>query len=289
MNFPDYFADANSSLNEAEFVIFGVPYDKTSSFRHGASKVPNEIRRASWNFETFDLKTGVDFRDIKVHDYGNIDIKNDNPGVMIEKVREFTSILLEKNKFPIALGGEHSITPGIIQAFPKDISVLSLDAHIDFRQKYEGEPFNHACVLSRVADQINIKNIAVLGIRSVEKEEFEDAKNLRLYYVDSFSIRENGINKPIQELKKRFKNKKIYLSLDMDVLDPAYAPGVSTPEPFGLTTFDVLNIIENFSSQIIGFDVVEVCPTYDKGETAILAAKFIRYVIEQSYFKRGLG
>ena len=89
MNFPDYFADADSNLNEAEFVIFGVPYDKTSSFRYGASKAPTEIRQASWNFETFDLKTGVDFRDIKVHDYGNIDIKNDTPEVMVKKVREF--------------------------------------------------------------------------------------------------------------------------------------------------------------------------------------------------------
>ncbi|MCK5030414.1 MAG: arginase family protein, partial [Thermoplasmatales archaeon] len=166
MNFPDYFADADSSLNEAEFVIFGVPYDKTSSFRYGAGKAPNEIRQTSWNFETFDLKTGIDFRDIKVHDYGNIDVKNENPETIVKKVKEFTSILLEKNKFPVALGGEHSITLGIIQAFPKDIAVLSLDAHIDFRQKYEDEPYNHACVLRRVADHINVKNVAVLGIRS---------------------------------------------------------------------------------------------------------------------------
>ena len=96
MNFPDYFADADSSFNEAEFVIFGVPYDKTSSFRFGASEAPNEIRRASWNFETFDLKTGVDFREIKVHDYGNIDVKNDSPETMVKKVREFTSMLIEK-------------------------------------------------------------------------------------------------------------------------------------------------------------------------------------------------
>ena len=285
MNFPDYFADADSSLNEAEFVIFGVPYDKTSSFRYGASKAPNEIRQASWNFETFDLKTGVDFRDIKVHDYGNIDVKNESPETMVKKVREFTSILLEKNKFPIALGGEHSITLGIIQAFPKDIAVLSLDAHIDFRQKYEDEPFNHACVLRRVADQINIRNIAVLGIRSAEKEEFEDAKKQNLFHIDSFTIRETGIKQALDEVKNHLKNKRVYLTLDIDVLDPAYAPGTSTPEPFGLTSFDILECIESFSSQLIGFDVVEVCPPYDNGETALLAARFVRCVIERVWLK----
>jgi len=285
MNFPEYFADANSSLNEAEFVIFGVPYDKTSSFRHGACKAPDKIRQASWNFETFDLKTEIDFIDIKVHDYGNVNIKNESPETMVKKVKEFTSMLIEKNKFPVALGGEHSITPGIVQAFPKDIAVVSLDAHIDFRQKYEGESYNHACAVRRVTDHINVKNVAVLGIRSVEKEEFESAKKLGLFHIDSFNIRKRGIRKALDAVKNHLKNKKIYLTLDMDVLDPAYAPGVSTPEPFGLTSFDILRCIENFSSQLIGFDVVEVCPPYDNGETALLAARFVKCVIERTWLK----
>jgi agmatinase len=283
MNFPNYFADAESNFNDAEFVIFGVPYDKTSSFRHGASRAPKEIRRAGWNFETYYLKTGVDLKDIKFHDYGDIDVKNDRPDVMVKKVREFTSKLLEKNKFPIAIGGEHSITPGIIQAFPKDIAVLSLDAHIDFRQQYENEPYNHACAVRRIADHVDIKNIAVVGIRSAEKEEFEEAKKNKLFYIDSFFIRNNGIKKAIEETKKHLKNKRVYLSLDIDVIDPAYAPGTSTPEPFGITPFDVLECIDNFSPQLIGFDVVEVCPPFDKGETALLAAKFIRYVIDRTW------
>ncbi len=285
MNFPDYFADADSNFNEAEFVIFGVPYDKTSSFRFGASEAPNEIRRASWNFETFDLKTGVDFREIKVHDYGNINVKNDSPETMVKKVREFTSMLIEKKKFIVALGGEHSITMGIIQALPKDIAVLSLDAHIDFRNKYENEPFNHACVLRRVAEKIDIRNIAVLGIRSAEKEEFEDAKKQNLFYIDSFTIREKGIKKALDEVKNHLNNKSVYLTLDIDVLDPSYAPGTSTPEPFGLTSFDILECIEMFSSQLIGFDLVEVCPSYDNGETALLAARFVKCVIEKNWLR----
>lgn len=286
MNFPNYFADAESNFNDAEFVIFGVPYDKTSSFRHGASQAPKEIRQAGWNFETYYLKTGVDLKDIKFHDYGDIDVKNDRPKVMVKKVREFTSKLLEKNKFPIAIGGEHSITSGIIQAFPKDIAVLSLDAHIDFRQQYENEPYNHACVVRRIADHVDINNIVVFGVRSAEKEEFEEAKKNRLFYIDSFFIRNNGVKKAIDETRKHLKNKRVYLSLDIDVIDPAYAPGVSTPEPFGITPFDVLECIDSFSPQLIGFDVVEVCPPFDKGETALLAAKFIRYVIDRVWVNR---
>lgn len=282
MNFPNYFADAESSFDEAKFVIFGIPYDKTSSFRYGADKGPQEIRKASWNFETYDIKTGIDLRDIHFHDYGDLEVKNDDPQVMFKKMKEFTSNLLKKNKFPIALGGEHSITPGIISAFPKDIAVLSLDAHMDFREQYENEPYNHACVIRRIADHIDMRNMAVLGIRSAEKEEFEDARAQGLFSIDAFDIKEIGIKTALDKVTKHLRDKPIYLTLDIDVIDPAYAPGTSTPEPFGLTPLDILDCIKRFSSQLIGFDVVEVCPSYDQGQTALLAAKFVRIVIEKA-------
>ncbi|UCD13233.1 MAG: agmatinase [Thermoplasmatales archaeon] len=278
MVFPNYFADAESDFDEADFVIFGVPYEKTSSFRHGADKAPREIRQSSWNFETYDLRTGVDLKDIKLHDYGDLDVKNLDTQKMVDKVKNFTSTLIVKNKFPIAIGGVHSISPGIINAFPNDIAVLSLDGHMDFRESYENDINNHACTLRRIADHIHIKNIAVIGIRSAEKEEFEDAQKAGLFFIDTFSIRKKGIHKAIEETKKYLKDKKIYLTLDMDVIDPAYASGTSTPEPFGLNPFDILELIDAFSSQLIGFDIVEVCPAYDLGETSILAAKLLRYV-----------
>ena len=284
MIFPNYFADAESSFKEADFIIFGVPYDKTSSFRSGASLAPKEIRNASWNFETYNPRTGFDIKDVKIHDYGNLDVKNDNPKEMVHKVNDFTSRIISKNKFPIAIGGEHSITIGIVKAFPRDISVVSLDAHIDFRKIYENEQFNHACVTRRLVDHVSIKNIAVLGIRSAEKEEFDEAKNLGLFYIDSMDIKEMGIKKAINETKNYLKNKKIYLTLDIDVIEPAYAPGTSTPEPFGLNPIDILKCIESFSSNLVGFDIVEVCPQYDNGQTSLLAAKLIRLVIEKVYF-----
>ena len=280
MNFPNYFADAESSFDEAKFVIFGVPYDKTSSFRLGASKAPDEMRQAGWNFETFNLKTGFDLRDAKFHDYGNLDVKDVPPKEMVQKVKELTSKIVSKNKIPIALGGEHSITSGIIQALPRDISVVSLDAHLDFREIYENESYNHACVTRRIADHIGIKNVAVLGIRSAEKEEFEEAKKQELFFIDAFEIKKVGIKKSLDKTKSYLKNKKIYLSLDIDVVDPSFAPGTSTPEPFGLEPSDVIECIEFFSSNLIGFDIVEVCPSYDMGQTALLATKIVRYVIE---------
>jgi agmatinase len=286
MKFPIYFADAESNYKDAEFVIFGVPYDKTCSFRSGARQGPKAIRQASWNFETFNYQSGIDLKDINFHDYGDIDVSNEIPTTMVKKVKDFSTKLLRDKKFPICLGGEHSITPGVIGAFPKDISIVCLDAHMDFRQKYEGDKNNHACVNRRISDYIDVENIAVLGVRSAEKEEFEDAKKQGLFFIDSYNITENGIKNVIDETLKHLKNESIYLSLDIDVIDPAFAPGTSNPEPFGLSHFDILDNIERFSSRLVGFDVVEVCPAYDNGQTAILAAKIVRLVIEKVWAKK---
>ncbi len=150
---------------------------------------------------------------------------------------------------------------------------------MDFRQIYKNDIYNHACVIRRVADHIPFQNIAVLGIRSAEKEEYEQAQKQGLFFRDAFTIKKRGIKKTIQQTKNHLKGKQIYLTLDIDVIDPAYAPGTSTPEPLGLTPMDVIEIIEAFSPQLIGCDIVEVCPSYDHGQTAVLAAKLIQTCI----------
>jgi agmatinase len=198
---------------------------------------------------------------------------------MFDTTKTFTTQVLTKKKIPITIGGDHSITPGIIAAFPNDIAVISLDAHMDFRQIYKNDIYNHACVIRRIADHIPIRNIAVLGIRSAEKEEYEQAQQQGLFFRDAFTLEKIGIGKTIEQTKTHIKGKKIYLTLDIDVIDPAYAPGTSTPEPFGLTPMNVIEIIEAFSPQLIGCDFIEVCPSYDHGQTALLAAKFIQACI----------
>lgn len=279
MKISNNFADAETDFNDADFILFSVSYEKTYSFRPGAKKAPAQIRDVSWNFESYDIRTGVDFRNIKVHDYGDLKLSEFTPEKMIIQVKNFTSQILSKKKIPICLGGEHSITPGIVYAFPKDICVLSLDAHLDFRDEYKNEKYSHACVTRRLSDYIKIENIGVLGIRSAESNEWDDAQKQGLFFKTSFDIKNEGLNNIINETKKYFKNKKIYLTIDIDVVDPSYAPGTGTPEPFGISSFDLLEIIEFFSPQIVGFDVVEVNPNFDNGQTAILAAKITRNLI----------
>ncbi len=283
MDTPNYFADADANFNEADFVIYGVPFDKTSTFRKGSKKGPIEIRKASWNFETYNFFNDVDLKDIKIHDYGDLELLDLTPSEMVEKVNNFSENLIKKNKFPVAIGGEHSITSGILSSFPKDTAVLSLDAHMDFRNTYENEKYNHACVMKRISEHIDIKNIAILGVRSAEKDEYIDAKNKGLFFVDSFEIKENGVIDTIDKTKSYLKNKNIYLTIDIDVIDPSYAPGTGTPEPFGITPFDVKEIIESFSDKLVGFDIVEVNPNYDHGQTSVLACKLLRILIESVY------
>jgi agmatinase len=286
MEFPPYFADAEASFEKASFVIFGVPFEKTSSFRHGADKAPSEIRQASWNFERYDLRSGVNFEEILMHDYGDLDVQELTSKEVFDTTKTFTSNVLSKQKIPLAIGGDHSITPGIVSAFPPDIAVVSLDAHMDFRRQYKNDINNHACVIRRIADHIPVENIAVLGIRSAEKEEYEQAQKQGLFFRDAFSINKIGMKKTLQQTKTLLKGKKIYLTIDIDVVDPAYAPGTSTPEPFGLTPTQVIEIIEEFSPYLIGADLVEVCPPYDHGQTAVLAAKLIQTSISWTWKKQ---
>ena len=279
MSFPRYFADADTEFNQADIVLFGVPFGKTSSFRKGAEKAPFEIRQASWNFETYDLRTSEDLKNVRFHDFGDLEIKNLQSQKMVAQVESFASSVLREKKFPLALGGEHSITPGLIKAFPKDIAVVSLDAHLDFREIYENDLNNHACVIRRISDHVDIGNIVVVGVRSAEKEEKQAADELGLFYLDAYTVHKQGLAKVIQEIQEYLGKKKIYLTLDMDVIDPAYAPGVCTPEPFGLTPIEILEILEILSPHMIGFDLVEICPPYDNGVTSLLGAKLVRSVL----------
>jgi agmatinase len=282
MDFPNYFADAEASFNAAQFIIFGIPYEQTSSFRHGAYKAPTQIRHASWNFETYNIRTKSDLQNTKIHDYGNLPVQNLSPEEMKSTVTDFTRNLVKHKKTGIALGGDHSITPGIIQALPKDTIVLSLDAHLDYRQEYEQNPMNHACVIKRITDHLPPVQIYVIGIRSAEQQEYHNAQQDNLNILDAFHLQQNGFQPEITNLYKQLQKKSIYLTIDIDVIDPAYAPATSTPEPFGLTPWDILTLIDLFSKNLIGMDIVELCPGYDHGQTALLIAKLIREMIAHS-------
>jgi len=279
--FPSYFADAESTYKQAEYVLFGIPYDKTSSFRFGAKKGPDAIRHASWNLESYDMFTGVDFSQISVHDYGNIDgIECLESSLMIKKVKTFSQQIYHDKKIPVGMGGEHSITAGITSNIPQDCHVLVFDAHLDYRDSYENESYNHACTIKRIADHIDVENISVIGVRSAEKDELIQAKKDGLNLYTSLEIRKQGLENTLKEIMRDISSKSIYLSLDIDVIDPGFAPGTGTPEPFGLHPLDICTCFDYVSSNLIGFDIMEVNPLFDHGQTAMLAARYIRYCIE---------
>jgi len=272
-----FFADAEASFNDAKFVFYGYPFDGTACFRKGTSKAPDEIRKHSYNFETYLMELGIDLCDVSANDWGNLKITK-NQDKNEKSLTELVSKIVDVSKFPIGIGGEHSLTPAAVQAvhskYP-NLSVVILDAHLDFRHEYEGNSKSHATVTRRVSEIVGLDKVRSIGIRSVSQSEISEARTVGLKFLESgwIELREY-LADVIDEL-----DGPVYLSLDMDAIDPAFAPGVGTPEPFGMTPYEVLQTINFFADRIVGFDCVEVCPKYDNGNTSALAARIIRHLV----------
>ncbi len=269
------FADADSNYEESRFVILGVPFDRSSSFRQGSAEAPGQIREASYNFEEYQLEYDFNIKNARIYDAGNLDGLKSTKEV-VERTKEAVAAYIKDEKFPILLGGEHTLTAGAVQAF-EDIAMVSIDAHLDFRQEYLGDEYGHACVTRRASDILGIDNIAVIGVRSISNEEMKE--DARPFFISGLDVAEEGIEHAIRRLLVHLKEERIYLTIDMDGIDPAYAPGVGTPEPFGLTPYDVKGIIDALAGRLVGMDVVEVCPPYDNGNTSALAARIVRMAI----------
>jgi len=279
---PSYFADAESSLNDARFVLYGVPYEQTVTFRKGTKQGPLQIRQASWNFESFNPYTAIDLQDIHIHDYGNLaSIEQLSSEEMIQRVKTFTKTIVNQHKIPIVLGGEHSISAGVIKGFPTDSCVIVFDAHADFRNSYQDNPFNHACTIRRIADHVGSDNILICGLRSAGKEEYQRLQKENISFITAYDIHKNGIESTQEMIQDYAQGKNVFLSIDIDVIDPAFAPGTGTPEPFGLHPLTLIEIIDRIAPSIKGFDIMEVNPLFDMGQTALLAAKIIRHTIER--------
>ena len=268
------FADALSDFDEAKFVALGVPFDRTTTFRSGTRFAPTTIREASSNFEPELYEHGVDLRDVPFHDSGDL-YDEGTADQMVIAVEEEARRIVSAGKFPIIFGGEHSVSPPVVSAFEEDISAVIIDAHLDYQEEYQGLKNSHACAHRRIADHVGEENVFAFGVRSISGDERSD----KAHYADAFRIHREGCEEVFSEMLSTLTREKVYLSLDIDGIDPAYAPGTGTPEPFGLTPFDVKHIIRTLGDRLVGFDVVEVCPPYDNGNTSILAARFVREVI----------
>jgi agmatinase len=274
------FADASCPFDEAEFVLYGVPFDGTSSFRKGSKWAPIEMRKASFNFETYNGDLDVDLADVPVHDMGDCEVYSSVDDTL-DVVFDTASTIVNAKKIPIMMGGEHSLTYPCVKAFnDKKIGFVVMDAHYDLREEYGGIRNNHACISRHVIDDLTDKYVSI-GIRSGTKDEYEFVKgNKNIMSFTANEVFDRGINSILQDVEAYLKGcDRIYLSLDMDAIDPAFAPGLGTPEPFGMTPREVRTVIRRLAPKSVGFDVVEISPDYDWGVTAVLGAKLIREFI----------
>jgi agmatinase len=279
------FADAVANYDDSQVVLLGVPFDGTSSHREGSRLGPIAIRRESYNFETWLPKYGFDIETAKIYDMGNTqkfssaqDLVTYLPGIIKEIVVE--------GKFLITMGGEHTLTVPIVKAHKeledaKEFGVVIFDAHMDFRDIYQDEKYCHACVTRRLAELIGANKIVTIGTRSYSASEADAAKAENLRFYESEVVDKRSIKEIVEEALKYLDTDRIYLSLDMDVIDPAYAPGVGNPEFFGLNPWQIREGFELLAPYLFGVDIVEVAPTFDLGNTAALAAQFIHTTISQ--------
>lgn len=271
------YAGADNEYSESEVFLFGARYDYTASFRAGAREGPDAIRRASYNFEEIHFEHGIEQYRPSVHDYGNVDDFL-LPEDMISEVEFTVTPAVNDGKFVVAIGGEHSINIPVIRSFPKDISLISIDAHLDSREEYLGTPYSHACITRRAVEHLGSDNVWVLGARAIGAEELEHEDPVN--FISSYEIFENGIENTMKTVLDEIGNERIYITLDIDGIDPAYAPGTGTPEPFGMLPLDVKKAINMVGDRLCGFDVTEVSPPYDpSGITSILASRFINEAI----------
>ncbi len=273
------FSGFQKSFEEADYVILGVPFDVTSTYRTGARFGPNAIRAASINIETYSFRSNVDVEDLRLHDIGDLHVSADVEETL-ERLEKVAGEILEAGKTPVIMGGEHTITLGALKGLGDKASktaVVSFDAHLDLRDEFMELKLSHTTFMRRINEQLKPAKIIEVGTRAVCKEELGYASKSGIEFVTAQQIRKEGVKHTLNVLKQKLSDvKSFYVSVDMDVLDPAYAPAVQNPEPDGLETPALLDILCGLlDERVVGFDVVEVAPNYDQGVSAIQAAKVV--------------
>jgi len=272
------FADAVASFDDARIVLFGVPFDRTSSFRFGSRWAPDAIREASYNFESYMMDHGRNILEIKFHDLGNLpDFATATD--MVKDVSETSAKIVKAGKIPIAIGGEHSIAPAVVRGLPTEVGVIGLDAHLDFRDAYMEDKWSHACSQRRIGDHVGFDRTLYAGVRSFSAEEKEDRERLGLSFISAYEIHQRGIERAIDRALHAVGREKVHLTIDTDAIDPAFAPAVGNPEPFGLTPLQVKAVVNTLAPRLVGMDINEVSPAWDQGQTALLAARLVREAI----------
>jgi agmatinase len=262
---PERYAD----FEKAKVVVLPIPYDSTTDWRAGAREGPNAIIDASHFMEPYDCELEREPYTVGIHTLPELQPSMEGPQQTVERVYKVTGELLEKGKFVVMLGGEHSLTIGTVRAYRErydKLSVLQLDAHADLRDQYEGSRYGHACVMRRVIEMCPVVQV---GARSMSREEreFVDSEGLRPFYAGGATIDNDAVVSALTD--------DVYISIDLDVFDPSIMSAVGTPEPGGMGWHEVVGLLTKVAEgkRIVGFDIVELAPREGPATCAFLAAR----------------
>ncbi|MGB9627493.1 MAG: agmatinase [Thermodesulfobacteriota bacterium] len=265
------YLSAKASFEEATVVLLGCPYDGSATFRPGARFGPSAIRKASWGIETYSPYLNRDLEALSIHDMGDLELPLGEKRLSLNLIQKALREILSPQKFPILLGGDHLITlpafEEMIKIYP-DLHLLQLDAHADLREEYLGERLSHSTVMRRILEHLKKGRLFQIGVRSGTEEELRLAREMRsLVPLERDSLR---------SLVRGLKRKPVYISLDLDLIDPSLLPGVGTPEPGGITFHQFISMIKEISKlHVIGFDIVELTPDYDPSQISSITASVI--------------
>jgi agmatinase len=264
---------------ESGIIIVPVPYDETSTWMKGADKGPDAILEASVNLEFYDVETESEAHLEGIYTVKPI-LQKETPEELVEAVYSRISSLLEDKKFPVIIGGNHTVSIGSVKAFSEfydDLSVLQLDAHADLRQEYEGSALNHACAMARARE---FAPVVQVGIRSMSAVELPFAEKDRIFYSHELYYDKSLYGKAIDKLTEN-----VYITIDLDVFDPSIMPSTGTPEPGGPAYIELVHFLRDVirTKNVVGFDVVELCPSEADKSPDFVAAKIIYQLLSYRF------
>ena len=270
------FIGCDNEYDESNIVVFGAPFDSTTSFRPGTRFASAVMRNESFGIETFSPYQDKDLEDLSVFDGGDLELSFGDSNSALNDIETYVGKVLSDSKVPFMIGGEHSVTLGAVRAVAKkypDLHIVQFDAHTDLREDYLGQVYSHASVIRRCWDIVGDNKIFQFGIKKKKKIEFEWAKE----HVHTTRFNFDGLDEIIEKLK----GKPVYFTLDLDVLDPSEFPGTGTPESGGVTFVELHNAIRKLSVlNIVGLDMNELSPIYDQsGQSTALACKLLREIL----------
>jgi agmatinase len=273
-----------SKLETSKIVLIPVPYDGTSTWQKGADKGPEAFLNASENMEVYDIETGTEVYQQGVY-LADAITENSSPEAMVDAVHQATKKYIKKNKFVTAFGGEHSISIGTIRAFNEcfdNLTVVQLDAHADLREEYHGSKCNHACALYEASQNTNLIQIGIRSMDVMEKTVMDEEKT---YFAHEMAEDDSWVDSAIDQMTEN-----VFITIDLDVFDPSIMPSTGTPEPGGLLWYETLDFLKQVFAEknVVGFDIVELCPNKIDKSSDFLAAKLYYKMLSYKFLNESV-